>query len=124
MVAGYALINEAKSSIIRCFSRNNETTVTGTSFGILLTGTCDQCQVRENNLINNLGLSATFGIKDERIPSTSAVIKNYSFNNGTNFSITYTNGITLPIISGSLSANPPGLPSDAGGVLDNTSVEL
>ena len=80
--------------------------------------------IRNNTLVNNLGIAGSFGIKDERIPSTSVVINNYSFNSGTNYSITYTNGITLPIISGSLSANPPGLPSDAGGVLDNTSVEL
>jgi hypothetical protein len=104
--AGILLQNESQSILNNSISRGNSTTVAGTAYGILLTGTCDQCSLNTNQLLNNKGVTATFGILDQRNPSTSIILGNLAFNNGTNFSVTFPFGVTLPVTTASLSVVP------------------
>lgn len=93
----------------------------GTAYGLEVRNS-SLCSVRNNTILNNTGIGA-FGAFDDGAPSTSVYLGNYAFNNGTNFSITYTGGVTLPILNGSLSG-PPGLPTNTGGLLDNISITM
>lgn len=119
--AGIELINESKSYITNCRSRGNKSLATGNGYGIRLTSGCDRCYIEENTLINNSGAIASYGLIDETIPSTCAIVGNYAFNNGINYSVTYTGGVVLPEIDGSLSG-PPGMPTTAFSNLDNVSI--
>lgn len=119
--AGFKFSGEYGSNIFNCYIEDQKTTVAGTAYGVLLANNCSKCQIRDNSIYNNKGVDATFGIKDERAECTSAITKNYAFNNGTNYSVTYTTGVTLPVISASTSG-APGLPSGTGGILDNIDI--
>lgn len=97
------------------------TALTGTAYGIeIRNGSLSS--VRNNTILNNSGASA-FGILDDGEPSDNVYISNYAFHNGINYSITYTGGVTLPVVEGSL-AGPPGLPTNTGGILDNISINI
>jgi hypothetical protein len=122
VAAGLQLDGETKSSVLDCKSKNQATTISGTAYGIFLTNNCDKCFVRGNTLTSNIGISSSFGIKDGRASSTSVVISNYGFNNGTNFSVTYPGTITLPILTGSLSNILTGLPALTAAAIDNISI--
>jgi hypothetical protein len=120
--AGFKFSGEQRSSIIDCIIQDQKTVTSGTAYGVIFTDTCDKCQIIHNEIFNNIGASSSFGIKDERPVSTSAIVKNYAFNNGTNYSVTYTTGVTLPVLSASLSSASPGIPSGTGGILDNIDI--
>jgi hypothetical protein len=117
--AGIKLVNESKALITDSICKKNETTATTFAHGLLLSGTAnDLCQVKNNSLLNNLGIGSTgFGIKDERTNSTSSFIGNYAFSNGTNYSISYNNGVTLPVITMSLSDPIIAVQSSTSGLL-------
>ncbi len=119
--AGFKLDAEHKSSIINCLIQDQKTITSGIAHGIVLANDCDKCQIVNNQIFNTMGIDASFGIKDERVPSTSAVIKNYAFNNDINYSVTYATDVTLPVISANLSQTP-GIPSGVGGILDNIDI--
>lgn len=120
--AGFLLSAESMSSVAgNSISEINQST-NGTCYGILLSNSCDKCQITNNKIFDNSGSGATFGVADLGSPSTSAFLGNYAFNNGTNYSVTYPVGVILPIISGSLSSAVPGLPSGVCGVFDNVSL--
>lgn len=120
--AGFELSAETKSNIIKATSRCNKTLTSGIGAGIVLSSACSNCYLKDNALINNSGITTSYGIIDYRSPSTSLVVNNYAFNNGTNFSVTYATGVLLPVVSGSLSQALPGLPTQTSGVLDNLSL--
>lgn len=118
--AGFQLNTETSSYISDGTSRDNS--ATGSAYGIYLNGSNNNCYVQNSFVISNMGTINSFGINDALVPSTNLIIKNYAFNNGTNYNVNYGNGITLPIISASLSQNPPGLPAGASNAIDNISV--
>lgn len=120
--AGFELSAETKSYIVKSTSRGNKTITSGIGAGIVLSNACSNCYLKDNALINNSGIAASYGIIDYRSPSTSLIVNNYAFNNGTNFSVTYATGILLPLVSGSLSQPLPGMPTQVGGILDNLSL--
>jgi len=122
--AGFHLNGETDTVIINSRSIDNEGVDTsGAGYGIYLEGAFnDKCHLSKNNLIGNKGGTKSRGIEDERNPSTSNVVRNSAFNNGTNFVINYPAGITLPTIEGSLSNNLIGLPTLTAGELENIDI--
>jgi parallel beta-helix repeat protein len=120
--AGIRFIGEQNSRVMNCLLQDQKTLSSGTAHGIVFSSNCDLCWATENKIINNLGESSSFGIRDERSSSTSIIIRNYAFNNGTNYSVTYPLTITLPIISVSLSNALVGITSGVAGVLDNIDI--
>jgi hypothetical protein len=117
---GVHLLNETKTAIQNCLVRET-TALTGTADGIKLANGSLNCYINANTVLDTSG-TFSFGIVDVTNPSTSVFIQNNCFNNGTNYSVNYANGVTLPTVTGSLSANPPGLPAHTGGLLDNVSI--
>ena len=121
--AGLVLENENQSIIHNSRTQGN-LSLTGTAYSIYLLGNNNNaCNIYKNQINNTTGALASFGIVDERTPSTSSVIKNQAFNNGTNYVVTYTTGVTLPVVSGKITG-APGLPSGASGLLDNIDIQL
>ncbi len=104
--AGFLLNNEYQSLCTKNEVRGNTATSAGTAYGFLLSGTCGQCYIEKNKIISNSGTSATFGILDERNPSTNLILANLAFNNGTNYSVTYPVGVMLPVTNVNMSAFP------------------
>ncbi|MEX0940430.1 MAG: right-handed parallel beta-helix repeat-containing protein [Candidatus Babeliales bacterium] len=118
--AGFEIVAEDNPSITQSVSSGNQTTSSGTAYGIHFLGSLNNNgYIIENDIMNNIGVSSSFGIVDDRNPSTTLFIRNRAFNNGTNYSITYPIGITLPTIIGSLSNSVIALPSLSAGDLDN-----
>ncbi|OQA34153.1 MAG: hypothetical protein BWY54_00881 [Candidatus Dependentiae bacterium ADurb.Bin331] len=117
---GYMLDGENTSYLDTCMSRAN-TSSAGSAYGIRLLNNSSNCYIEDNTVVNNSGVQG-FGIADDANPSSSLVIGNYALNNGTNYSVTYTTGVTLAIIEGSLTNSAIGLPSGQSGVFDNVSV--
>lgn len=120
-VAGIQYENETDSHVAQNTIRNNNTT--GTAYGIRLKGACSSCYLDQNNIMANEGVMS-YGIIDESNPSSSAIIANRVFNHATNFSVTYTSTITLPVLNASLSNSAIGIPSGVGGILDNISITV
>ncbi|MBI2774412.1 hypothetical protein HYX58_00170 [Candidatus Dependentiae bacterium] len=114
--SGILLSNEVNSNIQGCTLRETFA-ITASATGILLMG-CSNCNIQSNNILDSVG-TFSFAIIDDAGASTSAITSNRAFNCGTGYAVTYPNGIQLPVIVGSLSLNPPGLPSSAGGLIDN-----
>lgn len=102
-------------------SQSNITTSTGFAFGIIFDDNCDKCQVVGNQIFDNFGVEGTVGVADTRNPSTTVFFKNYAFNNGTNFSVTYPVGVTFPVVEGDLNGTL-GLPTTPYCELNNISV--
>jgi hypothetical protein len=122
LTAGILFNNESQSIVINSNTRGNATTITGTAYGILLTGTCDKCSIDTNKIINNSGASETFGIADTREQSTSMILGNIAFNNATNFSVTYTDIVELPVTDASLSDFPGTADINASNAYMNISI--
>lgn len=124
LAAGFHLKGETESSIINCKTIDNEAVdVSGAGYGIYLEGSLnDKCHISKNNIIGNKGGATSRGIEDERNPSTSNVVRNSAFNNGTNYIVNYPTGITLPTLDGSLTDSLIGLPSLSAGELDNINI--
>jgi hypothetical protein len=121
--AGFALLNETQTILYECLTTGNQTSVTGTAYGILFADINNyECQVKNTRIEYNNGIQASFGIADAQNPSTNLFLNNYAFNNGTNYSVTYTLGITLPVTSASLSNTTLGLPNNATGILNNIDI--
>jgi hypothetical protein len=121
--SGFLFSGETFSAIINCRILMNNTTTSGTGYGIFFSGTTnDRCYASENRVIGNSGVAGGIGIRDQRVPSTSLFLKNYAFDNGTNFLISYPLTIVLPTITGSLSNAVTALPSLVSGDLDNIDV--
>ena len=117
--AGFWFINEQRSYINNNMIRGNESSKAQAA-GIKLEG-CSLCCITENTLINNIG-AESFGIVDAASPSSSVITLNYAFNNSKNYQVSYSNGVTLPILNGSLTQSDPGLPLHVAGLLDNISI--
>lgn len=117
--AGIQYANEVRSRTSFCNVYANKAAIV---YGIQLTGTNVNCDVSDNAIVSNIATQTSYGISDEANPSTSAFRHNNAFYHTINYNITYPAGITLPIISGSLSNAVPGLPSSVGGLLDNVSI--
>lgn len=119
---GLMLESENRDLVLTSRIQHNQSS-SGSAYGIHLNGSSNnQCDIEDNIMDVNIGASNGFGLVDDRNPSTSLFIKNRAFNNATNYSVSYSLGISLPVIVGSLSANLIGLPSGVGGALDNISV--
>lgn len=116
---GIELIHNTRSQCIENTIRNN---TAATGYGMKLTGTNQLCFIASNDLISNVGTTTSFGILDEKDPSTSTFMLNRAFNHQTNYFISYPVGISLPRVIGSLSDSMIGLPSNTGGLLDNVDV--
>lgn len=72
-------------------------------YGIRLTNTCLNAYIADNEIVNNIGIAASYGIYDDSQFSSNCIIQNKAFNHDFNYSITYTTGISLPLVQGSLS---------------------
>jgi hypothetical protein len=120
--AGINLFNTSQTFIDNCILRTNTTTISGFAYGLYLQGSVnDMCHIINSNYISNSGISGTFGILDDRNPSTNVILNNFAYNNGTNYSVTYPIGVILPRIIGSMSALP-GLPTGQAGKFDNIDI--
>jgi hypothetical protein len=120
---GFEFEGSVCSSISQCSSKLNKTITSGSAYGILLTGTNNgKCSFFENSIEHNRGIDDSFGVIDERNPSTSLFSRNQAFNNGTNYDITYPVGISLPVIQASLTNSMIGLPTLVAGSLDNLDI--
>ncbi len=120
---GFEFYNSSGSSMSHCSSKLNKTLTSGSAYGILLSGTSNSnCSIFENSIEHNQGIGSSFGIVDQLNPSTSLFARNQAFNNGTNYSITYPVGISLPVIQASLSNTLIGLPTLVSGSLDNLDI--
>ena len=120
--SGIDFINETISYILDCQIFGNGSLFAGTGYGIHLSGLCDQNAIKNNLILTNFGIDYTFGIADDRVPSTALVTNNYAYDNGVNYSITYTAGVILPVINAGISYGSGGIPSGAVGLFDNLSV--
>lgn len=122
LAAGFHFNGENSSVIIKGKAIANEAT-SGAGYGIYLEGLLnDKCHISKNSIIGNNGSTISRGIEDERNPSTSNIVRNSAFNNGTNYVVNYPTGITLPTLDGSLTDSLIGLPSLTAGELDNINV--
>ncbi len=122
LAAGFHFNRENASVIIGGKVIGNEAT-SGAGYGIYLEGSSnDKCHISKNSIIGNKGSTISRGIEDERNPSTSNIVRNSAFNNGTNYVVNYSTGITLPTLDGSLTDSLIGLPSLTAGELDNIDV--
>jgi len=119
---GFQLHNSQRANIIHSECTLNETTNSGSAYGILLSGNNDRCDIDDNYVAYTKGKDSSFGIVDQRSSSTSLFIRNKAFDNGTNFSISYPLGISVPRLQGSLSNMLIGLPEGSGGILANIDV--
>lgn len=119
--AGICLVGTTDQTIEKCIVRSNTSTA-GTAYGIYLQGTNNSCLVSQCTLKNNIGVSSSFGIRDDLASSTSFFLQNIAFNNGTNYTINYPLTISLPVITGSLSNVLVGLPGNRAVGLDNVNV--
>jgi hypothetical protein len=121
--AGFTFSNETKSSINQSKSKKNDASgESSNAYGIWLNGTSnDACIIDGNIVTNHTSGSTSYGIRDDRNPSTNLITRNYAFNHTTNYSVTYPMLVSLPVLSCRISTMP-GLPSNSGGIIDNISV--
>jgi len=123
LAAGIQFAAEKGSIIESCLSSLNKTSDSGTAYGIYLAGTAnDHCYIAENKAIGNRGVFSSRGIEDSRALSSSFFHKNRAFDNGTNYVVNYPAGITLPLVTGSLTSSVPGLPVLQAGELENIDI--
>lgn len=114
--SGFELETENMSTLFRSISRSTQTLLSGSACGICLTNTCINVSIRENTVMYTTGIDGSYGIHDTYAPSTSLVVRNYAYGNGTNYSINYTGTYIIPVITAHLST---GIPAGIPGVLDN-----
>lgn len=108
--AGVIFDGESQSHVQDSKISGNSASV-GTAYGILLRNTNTDCYIADNIITSTDGVGGSSGITDEQTPSTNCIIQNSGFNNGTNYTVTYPTGITLPVVDGSLSSVSPGMPN-------------
>jgi len=118
-VQGFYMAQESELQLVKCTSRSNKA-VAGQATGIYLDQS-SECYICNNTLVNNQG-ATSFGILDTLEPSSSSIIGNYAFNNGTNYSVTYTNGVVLAQLELSLSNTSQDVSGAAVVTLHNISV--
>lgn len=109
--------NGIACAVINCIIQG--TRATGTAHGISYSN-ISAGYLRGNSILNTSG-TPSVGIIDTTTPSASLIAENYAFNNGTNYVVTYTDSVTLPLIIGGFSGTA-GLPLHVAGMLDNVSV--
>lgn len=115
--AGIFAGNGSACAAINCIVQG--TSATGLAHGISYSN-ISAGYLRSNSVLNTSGNPA-IGIIDTTVPSASLIAENYAFNNGTNYVVTYSGSITLPLIIGGFSGSS-GLPEHIAGMLDNVSV--
>lgn len=115
--AGIYAGNGSACAAMNCIVQG--TTATGTAHGIAYSNVAAG-YLRNNSILNTRGAPAV-GIIDTTVPSASLIAENYAFNNGTNYVVTYSGSVTLPLIVGGFSGTA-GLPEHVAGMLDNVSI--
>lgn len=116
--AGFSISNGSACAIINSIVQGTRA-ISGPAYGIQYND-ISAGYLRSNTVLNTVGNPA-YGIIDTTVPSTSLIAENYAFNNFTNYLVTYTDTITLPVVDGGFSGLTS-LPSNAGGMLDNVSI--
>lgn len=118
LAAGFSISDGSACAIINSIAQGTRA-ISGAAYGIQYNN-ISAGYLRNNTVLNTVGNPA-YGIIDTTIPSTSLIAENYAFNNFTNYLVTYTDSVTLPLVVGEFSGST-GLPEHVGGMLDNVSI--